>query len=141
MKTGTKGIELIKNFEGLRLESYLDSVSILTIGFGHTRNVQKGATVTLDQAEILLKEDLRPCELLLNTLMIPFTQNQFDACVSFIFNLGAGNFKNSTLLKKIKVNPNDPSIADEFRRWDKAGGKVLAGLTARRQQEVALYFS
>lgn len=140
MKTGTKGIELIKMSEGLRLETYADSVGILTIGYGHTRTATPGMKITEAMAETLLLGDLCQCEMTLSSLDLKLNQNQFDACVSFIFNLGGGNFKNSTLLKKIKVNPNDPSIADEFLRWDKAGGKVLAGLTVRRQAEASLYF-
>ena len=141
MTTGENGLSLITHSEGLRTESYQDSVGVWTIGFGHTRNVKEGDVITMDQAYLYLQSDLRPCEQLLNGLDISFTQNQFDALVSFIFNLGSGNFLKSTLLKKIKVDPNDPTIADEFIKWNHAGGQVLPGLTKRRQAEKDLYFS
>jgi len=141
MKTSEKGLYLIKHSEGIIFEAYLCPAGVWTIGYGHTRNVKQGDTVTLDQAEILLQEDVRPCENELNELDINFTQNQFDALVSFNFNLGTTAFKVSTLLKKTKADPLDPTIKDEFMKWCKSGGKELRGLKLRREREAALYFA
>jgi lysozyme len=141
MTTSQRGTDLIKSFEGLRLEAYADSVGILTIGYGHIENVYPGRVIDEYGADILLKDDLRRFEHGINELALSINQNQFDALVSFAFNLGLGNLSNSTLLKKIRVNPNDPTIADEFKRWTRAGGKVLPGLIKRRQLEADLYFS
>jgi lysozyme len=140
MKTSEAGLYLIKHHEGLRLEAYKCPAGILTIAWGHCRDVKEGDTVTLDQAEILLQQDIRPIELYLNS-NLSLNQNQFDACVSFCFNLGIGAFKTSTLLRKMKVDTFDKTIWDEFGKWVKAGGQVLPGLVERRRQEAELYFS
>src|SRR3989304_6848927 len=141
MKTSHKGIDLIKKFEGCRLDAYLCPAKVWTIGFGHTYGVQEGTKITEHEAETLLIFDLIKFESFLNTFYLKVNQNQYDALISFIFNLGPGNFKKSTLLKKIKENPDDLTIGIEFNRWNKAGGKVLAGLTARRKAESELYFT
>ena len=103
MRTSRNAINLIKRFEGCRLEAYLCPASIWTIGYGHTFGVLSGMKITQEQAEAYLKSDIEPIERLLNNLYIPFTQNQFDALVSFIYNVGAGAFKASTLLKKLRA--------------------------------------
>ncbi|NCC99985.1 MAG: lysozyme [Bacteroidia bacterium] len=141
MRTSTKGINLIKQYERCRLTAYKDSVGIWTIGYGHTSGVKQGDTCTADQAESYFKSDLRTAENAINTMGVELTQNQFDALVSFVFNLGVGNFKSSTLYKKIKANPNDPTISDEFSKWKYAGGKELTGLLNRRNAESGLYFA
>lgn len=141
MKTSDKGLDLIKSFEGLRLTSYLCPADVWTIGYGHTRGVKPNQTISEAQAESLLKGDLLSFEKSVLSHKLELNQNQFDALVSFVYNLGAGNFSRSTLLRKIKANPNDPSIEDEFLKWNKAGGKVLEGLTRRRKAEADLYFS
>ena len=148
MKCSDNGIRLIQEFEGLRLTSYLCSAGVPTIGYGATyyadgTKVKLGQTITRDQANQLLKDHLKEFEGsvigLLNTTKV--NQNQFDALVSFAFNLGPYNLKSSTLLKKVNKNPKDPTIRDEFMRWTKAGGKEVAGLVKRRKAEVALFLS
>lgn len=141
MKTGIQGIKLIKKFEGCKLTAYKCPAGIWTIGYGHTRNVHKGEVITQQQADELLKQDLLVYEAGINVMRLNINQNQFDSLVSFAFNLGLGALQKSTLLKRIKVNPNDPKIKDEFLRWSYAGGKQLKGLLLRRQAECDLYFN
>lgn len=141
MKTGIQGIKLIKKFEGCKLTAYKCPAGIWTIGYGHTRNVHKGEVITQQQADELLKQDLNIYEIGVEALKLNINQNQFDSLVSFAFNLGLGALQKSTLLKRIKVNPNDPKIKDEFLRWSYAGGKQLKGLLLRRQAECDLYFN
>lgn len=137
MKATDNCIQLIKRFEGLYLKAYVCPAGVLTIGYGHTRGVKPGDEINELQAEIYLIEDLEEVEKQLNHLSLPVNQNQFDALCSFIFNLGIGNFMQSTLLKKLKAG--DKTAADEILRWDKSGGKVLPGLTARRKAEYDLF--
>lgn len=141
MKTSSRGIELIKRHESLIQTAYLDPVGIWTIGYGHTGGVKSGDVVSEAQAEQLLREDLSTAERAVNSHGLRLNQNQFDALVSFTFNCGSGNLARSTLLKKVKRNPNDPTIADEFRKWKYGGGRVLPGLVKRREEELKLYFS
>lgn len=137
MKATDNCIQLIKRFEGLYLKAYVCPAGVLTIGYGHTRGVKPGDEINELQAEIYLREDVEACEKQLNYLTLPINQHQFDALCSFIFNLGIGNFMQSTLLKKLKAGDN--TAADEILRWDKSGGKVLPGLTARRKAEYDLF--
>jgi len=149
MRTGEKGIALIKSFEGFYSKPYKDPIGIPTIGYGFTYYLPDRRKVTMQdrpltehQATCTLQEILKGYENdVLRLVKKPLTQNQFDALVSFTFNLGGANLGKSTLLKKLNVNPNDPSIASEFVKWNKAGGKVLNGLTRRRKAEAELYFS
>ena len=141
MKTSPKGIALIKEFEGLRLKAYQCPGGVWTIGYGHTAGVKSGMVITEAQAEEYLKADLIAYERYLNGLGLALNQNQFDALVSFIYNVGTGNFSSSTLLRKIRVNPQDNSIMDEFLRWVYSKGRVLPGLQRRRLAEMKLYFS
>lgn len=142
MKASSDAINLIKKWEGLRLNAYYDPVGVLTIGYGHTGpDVYPGQAISMDEAEALLLDDVynvaeRPISRLITA---PLTQNQYDALVSWTFNLGSGNLQNSTLRRKINANPNDPTIPDEFKKWNKAGGIVLNGLTKRREEEAALW--
>ena len=140
MKISQKGLDLIKNFEGLELKAYKDSVGILTIGYGSTgSHVKSGMTITAEQAEELLKQDVSRFEKGVNDLVkVSLTQNQFDALVSFSFNLGLGNLKSSTLLKKLNASDYTGAV-NEFLRWNRAGGKVLNGLTRRRQAEKDMF--
>jgi len=117
MKTSPKGIALIKEFEGLRLKAYKCPGGVWTIGYGHTAGVRPGMVITEAQAEEFLKEDLFSCENAVNNQKLSINQNQFDALVSLIYNIGIGNFQKSTLLRKARVNPNDNSIMDEFLKW------------------------
>ncbi|WP_147198547.1 lysozyme [Pantoea sp. CCBC3-3-1] len=135
MKISNNGINLIKKFEGLELKAYKDSVGILTIGYGHTHGVKAGDVITGQQADAFLREDVHVAELAVNAnVKVKLTQGQFDALVSFIFNLGAGNFVKSTLLKKLNAG-DYAGAADEFGKWVNAGGKLLPGLVKRRAAE------
>lgn len=139
MRISSKGIDLIKNFEGLRLEAYLDSVNVPTIGYGHTRNVRLGQTITVEQAEAFLMEDIHEFELAIQRLVcIPLSQNQFDALTSFTFNVGIGNLKKSTLLKKLNTG-DIAGAANEFNKWVYAGKQKLKGLVKRRSKERLLF--
>jgi len=135
MQISNAGLDLIKQFEGLRTTAYRCSAGILTIGYGHTHGVKTGDVITPQQADEYLREDVQIAELNVNTnIKTPLTQNQFDALVSFVFNVGAGNFVKSTLLKKL--NAGDYSgAADELLKWVNAGGKPLEGLRKRRTAE------
>lgn len=141
MRTSRKGIEFIKAHEGLRQDAYLCPAGVPTIGYGHTHGVKMGDRITEEQAERLLIGDLIVAETEVNRYGFDLTQNQFDALVSFVFNVGAGNFRSSTLLKRLKANPNDPDIANQFKRWVYGDGKVLPGLVRRRNEEAKLYFT
>jgi lysozyme len=135
MTISQKGIDLIKGFEGCKLFAYRDSVGVPTIGYGHVKDVKMGMSITQKQAEEFLKSDIKPIERLLNGMGINYTQNQFDALTSWIFNLGAGNFNKSTMKKCIVSGAHDTAITDEMIRWTRAGGRVLSGLVRRRADE------
>ena len=141
MRTSRKGIEFIKAHEGLRLDAYLCPAGVPTIGYGHTHGVKMGDRITEEQAEMLLIDDLIVVEREVNRYGLHLNQNQFDALVSFVYNVGARNFRSSTLLKRLKANPNDPDIANQFKRWVYCDGKVLPGLVRRRNDEAKLYFT
>jgi lysozyme len=143
-----KGYLLITKFEGLRLKPYLCSAKIPTIGHGNTyypdgkRVTLLDKDITKQQAFDMFKEVANRFAKRVDTLVTSnLNQNQFNALVSFAYNVGTGNFSSSTLLKKVNRNPDDLTIKDEFLRWNKAGGKVLNGLTNRRNEEAILYFS
>lgn len=142
MNISKKGLNLIKSFEGLELKAYKDSVGVVTIGYGSTGpHVSMGQTITESQAEALLKSDVGRFEKGVEDLVtVPLNQNQFDALVSFSFNLGLGNLKSSTLLRKLN-SLDYAGAANEFPRWNRAGNKVLAGLTRRRLAEKELFLS
>ena len=141
MKTSHKGIALIKEFEGLRLKAYKCPGGVWTIGYGHTAGVKPGMVISEAQAEEYLMADLIASEKYLNDLRLAINQNQFDALISFIYNVGTGNFSRSTLLRKVRANPQDNPIMDEFLRWVYSKGRVLPGLQRRRLAEMKLYFS
>ena len=143
-----KGFELIKRFEGLQLKPYRCPAGIPTIGYGNTyypngKKVQlTDEPITQSIADKLLESLLPPYEKAVDSFCRDdINQNQFDALVSFAYNLGVGNLQKSTLIKKVNLNPKDVSIADEFLKWNKSNGTVLKGLTTRRQAEADLYFS
>tara|TARA_R100000995_G_C3484506_1_gene126334 strand:+ start:7452 stop:7886 length:435 start_codon:yes stop_codon:yes gene_type:complete len=139
MNISQNGIDLIKEFEGCRLEPYLCAANVLTIGYGHTKDVVKNMRITEDTAESLLKDDLRVFEDDVTRLVeVPLLQNQFDALVSWTFNLGAGNLKTSTLLKVLNAGEYK-NVPEQMKRWNKASGKVLEGLTRRREAEALLF--
>lgn len=139
MTTSERGLALIKKFEGCRLQAYKCPAGVWTIGWGHTRGVTKGQVISQVDAERMLREDIAPIEQQVNALGINLRQGQFDALVSFIFNLGIGNFNGSTLKKRIVAKADDAIIAAEFKKWNKAGGKVMPGLVRRREEEAALW--
>ena len=147
MKTSHSGIELIKKYEGFRSEPYLDAVGVPTIGYGATyypngkRVTMNDEPISIAYAEELLREMLRDFEEgVCRTITSELTQHQFDALVSISYNIGIRAFAQSTLAKRVNANPNNPDIRYQFSRWNKAGGKVLAGLTRRRKEEANLYF-
>lgn len=140
MNISQKGIDLIKNFEGCRLTAYRCPANILTIGYGHTgSDVVTGQKITQEQAEKLLKSDLLVhCNNVSRLVKAPLTQNQFDALVSFEFNVGYGNFASSTMLKLLNQKKYREAAA-QFDRWVYANRKVLAGLVKRRAAEKTLF--
>jgi len=139
MKLGEKGTEILKYFEGCKLTAYQDSVGVWTIGYGHTKGVHDGMTITQEQAEQMLLTELEEYEGYIESMVtVPLTQNQFDALVVWVYNLGPTNFKNSTLLKELNAG-NYNAASTEIKRWNKAGGKVLAGLVKRREAEAQLF--
>ena len=147
-KLSQKGVDLIKQFEGLSLTPYVCAGGIKTIAWGNTY-YPNGKKVTLQdpkitpqQADEILKHSLSTYEKAVDSFCRDdISQHQFDALVSFCYNLGAGNLQKSTLIKKVNANPLDPTIRAEFMKWNKAAGKVLLGLTRRRTAEANLYFS
>lgn len=144
MRISDKGISLIKQFEGLRLTAYQDSVGVWTIGYGWTQPVdgkpiRAGMTIKEETAERLLRTGLVGYESDVSKMVkVKLTQGQFDALVSFAYNLGARALSTSTLLQKLNAG-DYAGAADELPRWNKAGGKVLPGLTLRREAERALF--
>lgn len=139
MKTSSAGIALIKKFEGLSLIPYFCPGRVLTIGYGHTKTTKPGMKINAKRAEELLIDDLKYFELAINELVhSPITQNQYDALVCFAFNIGVGNFKRSTLLKKINQKKYFEA-ADQFLVWNKIGEKESLGLSNRRAAERNLF--
>lgn len=140
MNISENGVNLIKNFEGLRLKTYKCSANKLTIGYGHTGyDVKEGMEISEEQAEELLKKDLMiHCNNVSKLVKVPLTQNEFDALVSFEYNVGYGNFSKSTLLKLINSG-NKKEASNEFDRWVYANKKKLIGLVKRRKTEKELF--
>ena len=135
MKLGEKGTEILKYFEGCKLTAYQDSVGVWTIGYGHTKGVYDGMTITQDEAERMLLDELVEYEgYVANMVTVPLNQEQFDALTVWVYNLGPTNLKSSTLLKRLNEG-NFDDVPNQIKRWDKAGGKQLAGLTKRRAAE------
>lgn len=141
MKLSQRGLNFIKHFEGCKLKAYLDPAGITTIGYGNTRIARLDLEISRYQAETLLKEDISIKEAEINRLNLNLNQDQFDAIVSFVFNLGIGNLKRSTLYKLLQKNPNNFMIAFEFPKWRRANGKVIPGLERRRKHEAQMYFT
>jgi lysozyme len=147
MKLNQKGIELIKSFEGLRLESYRCSAGVWTIGYGTTkyhdgRSVKPGDKITSEQAEILFKDDLAKFSRgVIALIKHPMLENPFSALVSLAYNIGLGAFGKSTLLKMLNEGKEYEAVAPQFLRWNKAGGKVINGLTRRREVEMNFFLS
>ena len=145
MEINKAGKDLIKKFEGCKLKAYKCPANVWTIGFGNTfyedgTKVKEGEVITQERADelfdIIISEFVRMTDVLVKSNV---TENNFSALVSFTFNVGTGNLKKSTLLKKVNANPKDPSIKAEFMKWTKANNVVLKGLVRRREAEAKLY--
>lgn len=148
MKTGKEGLDLIKRYEGFRNNVYKCPAGVWTIGYGFTWYPNGGrvkptdSPITRKDADGILVQLLETYEkAVLKHVKRELTQNQFDALVSFTFNLGEGNLQSSTLLKKVNADPCDPSITDEFKKWVYSNGVKLSGLKKRRNEEAYLYFT
>ena len=139
MNVSQNCVELIKHFEGFEDTAYLCPANVWTIGYGRTRNVKEGDRITEAQAERDLLEELEEFKhQVLHSVKVELTQNELDALTSWTYNLGVGNLKSSTLLKKLNAG-NKSEVPAEMIRWNKANGKVLAGLTKRREAEAELW--
>jgi lysozyme len=139
MKISQEGLSLIKRFEGCRLKSYKCSANVLTIGYGHTSGVKETDTITQDEADKLLQEDVEQFEKYVDdNVTVELGQSQFDSLVAWTFNLGVGNLRESTMLKKLN-NEDYKSVPSEMKRWNKAAGKTLDGLIRRRLAESLLF--
>lgn len=146
-----KCYDLIKKYEGLMLSAYVDPGTgnlPITIGYGSTMRptgirFKLGEKITMQEAEDFLKWEVNNKAKVVDGFLqnLKLSQNQFDALVSFTYNVGVGNLRSSTLMRKVKNDPNDISISLEFAKWNKAGGKVLKGLVNRRAAEAEMYFS
>ena len=139
MQIGQEGLNLIKHFEGCELQAYKCPAGVWTIGYGHIKGVSEGMTITQDEAEQMLIDEMAEYEGYVNKLVtVELNQNQFDAMVSWVYNLGGGNLSASTLLKVLNAG-DYAGVPAQMMRWNKAGGKVLEGLTRRRQAEADLF--
>ena len=143
LKTSEVGKDLIRSFEGFRAIAYICPAGVPTIGYGTTKingkSVQLGMKITTQEADVFLEADLQQFEdAVRSNVLTKLTQNQFDALISFVYNVGITNFVKSTLLKKLNANKFDEA-ADEFLRWNKSKKKVLPGLTRRRNAERDLF--
>lgn len=142
-----RGIDEIVKSEGIELEAYVDTAGIYTIGIGTTRyfggaRVKKGDKVTINQAYAYFRYDAKWAAKSVDDLTVDnINQNQFDALVSFVYNVGVGAYRSSAIRKVINRNPNDPRIRQEFMKWVYSGGRVTPGLESRRKCEANLYFS
>ena len=139
MKISQYGIDLIKHFEGCELQAYQCAAGVWTIGYGHTKGVQPGDEWSEDHANHMLEVELEEYENYVSTAVtVPLSQNQFDALVSWVYNLGNGNLTSSTMLKVLNSGDYD-GVPAQIKRWNKAGGKVLEGLNRRRQAEADMF--
>ncbi len=137
--SGSQSYAIIKEFEGLRLEAYKCPAGVLTIGYGHTKGVKVNQKISEKEADRLFAQDIKEFEGYIDRMVkVDLTSNQYEALVSFVYNIGPGAFMHSTLLKKL--NAGDYKGAQgQFIRWNKAGGKTLPGLTRRRKAEAKLF--
>jgi lysozyme len=139
MNISEEGLSLIKKFEGCELEAYRCSANVLTIGYGHTKGVEENQKITQEEAEEMLASELGEYEGYINDMVeCDLEQHQFDALVAWVYNLGPTNLGSSTMLKRLNANDLD-DVPAQIRRWNKAGGKVLAGLTRRREAEALMF--
>ena len=139
MTLNVAGLDLLTRYEDFKPKPYDDGTGTLTIGYGHTRSVVMPASVTEEEARELLRQDLEYfVDAIYREVRVPLNENQFAALVSFTYNVGEGNLRNSTLLKKLN-NGNFKAASAEFEKWTKGGGKVLGGLVRRRAAEQQLF--
>jgi len=139
MQISEEGKNLIKKFEGCELEAYKCAAGVWTIGYGHIKTAVEGMKIDQATANELFDEEMGEYETYVNTAVtVPLSQNQFDALVSWVFNLGNGNLNASTMLKVINSGDH-AGVPAQIKRWNKAGGKVLEGLIRRREAEALLY--
>lgn len=139
LKTSAAGIELIKKYEGFRAKAYVCPAGVLTVGYGTTRNVYRGMVVNEQQATNLVYQDVEEFEReIKKSVTVPLRQCQFDALVCFVYNVGSGNFRSSTLLKRLN-DEGYSEVPGQLLRWNKAGGRVLEGLNRRRTSEGLLW--
>lgn len=140
MHISDEGLELIKHFEGCELEAYKCPAGVWTIGYGHTKDVEEGEKWSQDKADFMLFRELEEeYEQYVNDYVhVPLNQQQFDALVSWTYNLGPANLKKSTLLRKLN-NGEYQEVPNQIKRWNKANGEVLAGLVRRREAEALLF--
>ena len=140
LKASNQAVDLIKQSEGRQLKAYRCPAGTITIGYGHTKGVYEGQEINDTMALEMLWQDVKTIDLQLSKVNLKVNQNQYNAIVSFVFNLGFGNFLKSTLFDKVTSNPNDPTIRDEFMKWRYAAHRELPGLVKRRKAEADLYF-
>ena len=139
MKISIEGLSLIKKFEGCELNSYKCAAGVPTIGYGSTHGIQMGMSISKARAEELLLEDISKFEDIVDkAVTVALDQHQFDALVSWTFNLGGGNLNSSTMLKVINSGDYE-DVPEQIKRWNKANGKVLEGLIRRREAEALLF--
>ena len=144
MKISLEGLSLIKKFEGCELEAYKCAAGVWTIGYGSTKEVKEGDTLTQEEADELLLHEMDEYEGYINEMVTTnLKQNQFDSLVSWVFNLGPANLKASTLLKVLNAKVlnlgNLEGVPEQMKRWNKANGKTLDGLIRRRKAEALLF--
>jgi len=139
MYISEEGVALIKKFEGCELTSYKDSVGVWTIGYGHTKGIKRGMLITQVEATQMLEDELvEYCDYISDMVKVDLQQNEFDALVAWVYNLGPTNLASSTLLKELNAG-NYSLVPHEIKRWNKAGGQVLTGLIRRREAEALLF--
>jgi len=139
MEISKEGLSLIKKFEGCKLEAYKCAAGVWTIGYGSTKGVKEGDTITQEEADELLLHEMEEYEGYINDMVtVDLKQNQFDALVSWVFNLGSSNLSSSTLLNRLNNKMWD-DVPNQIKRWNKAGGQVLQGLVRRREAEALLF--
>ena len=139
MNLGYNGTKILKFFEGCKLTAYQDSVGVWTIGYGHTKGVHAGMSITQEEAEQMLLTEFEEYEGYIEKYVdVELTQEQFDALTVWVYNLGPTNFRKSTLLKRLNEG-NFEDVPSQIKRWDKAGGQTLSGLTKRRASEAHLF--
>ena len=143
MQISELALEKIKAFEGCRLTAYQDAAGVWTIGYGHTKDVKPGDKISQYWADECLKKDIEAVEAQIEKLDLTLSQPQLDALVSFVFNVGIGKFKESTLLRYIREGRSENDIKRQWRQWVYAGNppRPLPGLIKRREWESIRYFS